>query len=807
MKTKLFLFFVLIGSFSFAQNKQLKAVRIDEKIKMDGNLDENSWKTAPKAVDFLERNPTEGKKPQYPSEVSILYNDYAIYVGAMMYDDYPDSILKQLGERDDDLNADNFLISFDTYNQKLDAFVFGVSASGVQTDYRYSDFSFNAVWHSHVKILPNGWSVEMEIPFSALRFPNGDSLTWKIQIEREIRRTRSQLQWSMVSKDLSNVINYWGDLTGLTNIKNPIRLQFFPYLSSSFQQKGSERNFAYGGGADLKYGLSEAFTLDMTLLPDFSQVRSDNVVKNLSAFEQIFEEQRPFFQEGIDLFTRGNLFYTRRIGGTPNGFYDVYDKLGTNEEVTENPNSSKLINVSKISGRTQKGTGVGFLNALTDESFATIRDTISGNERLYRTNPVVNYNILTIDQNLRNNSSFFLTTLNTTRFNGFSDANASGGGLNLVNKKNSYSFYANFKITQVEETINGENLFKYDKLNDGINYFVQVAKIKGAVRASISSDNISSNYNPNDLGAFFLTNYRFHKASVSYNKFNPFWKLNQFKATVYYQMDQNYTTNKVLRHEVSMNSFTTIRKSFHSLFFDINSQVGDGIDLFESRVDGKIFINPGYFFVGGGVSSDYRRKFALDMNGGAGYGEKYYGPSWYKELRIAPIIRFTDKFTLRPSMYVLDHDGGVGFGGYDENGNPIYGKRDIFTLENVISAKYLFKNNLSLTFRVRHYWSNGEYKYHADLGDNGILVRNDAITTNTNFNFNAFNTDVVFAWQVAPGSFLNIVYKSALLSDQKEIAKSYFKNINSTFKDNPLNTLTMKFIYFFDVASLKRKRN
>jgi hypothetical protein len=808
---RVFFIYILIflaNTYAFSQkieNKSVAAIRTKEKIVINGVLSEESWKNAQKAVDFTEINPTEGKKPQFPTEVSILYDDYAIYVGAMMYDNYPDSILRQLGERDENLNADNFTVSFDTYNQKLDAFVFSVTASGVQSDSRFSDNSFNAVWNSEVKILKNGWSVEMEIPFSALRFANGDSLTWKVQFEREIRRSRSEVQWSLVSKDFTNPINYWGNLTGLTQIKNPIRLQLSPYVSGNFAEKAGNKSYGYGGGADLKFGLSEAFTLDMTLLPDFSQVQSDNIIKNLSAFEVVFAEQRPFFQEGVDLFNRGGLFYSRRIGGVPVNYHRIYSQLDSNEYLVENPDYSRLINVSKVSGRTQKGTGIGLLNALTAETYATVRNSDDQSERQIMTNPLVNYNIFTIDQNLKNNSSIFFTNLNTTRFKGFRDANVSATGFNLVNKSNSYSVAGSLKLTQREDSLNMNNLFNFNPLKDGLNYYMQFAKIKGAFRMLLASDNISQRYNPNDLGAFFRTNYRFHTAQVKYNKYNPFWVLNQLYTTLTYKMEQNFTTNQILKNNISFNAFTTLRKSFHSFFLDISTQIGDGIDLFESRIPGKVFIHPGFFYTGLGISSDYRRKLAIDGNLGLGYGERHYGPAYYREGRLAPIIRFTDKFTMRPSTEFVNYDGGVGFGGYDVNGNAAYGRRNIFTLTNIISAKYLFKNNLSLALRVRHYWSNGKYIFFGDLGDDGLLTRNDNIQANLDFNFNAFNTDLVFAWQVAPGSFLNIVYKSALISDQDEIVRSYFTNLHSVFKDNPLNTITLKFIYFIDAASVRRK--
>lgn len=808
MKSGYFILLYTIGFafLSFGQQKGIQAVRTGSKIHINGILDEKDWETAPKAVDFLERNPTEGKKARFPTEVSILYDDYAIYVSAMCYDDHPDSILRQLGERDDDLNADRFTISFDTYDKKIDAFVFSVSASGVQKDYKYSDDNYNTVWHSSVKIVENGWSVEMEIPFSALRFPNAGDLEWNIQFEREIRRTRSELQWALVSKNYDNPINYWGKLSGLTNLKNPIRLQFSPYLSGSFTEKAGEKNYGYGGGADMKLGLSEGFTLDMTLLPDFSQVLSDNIVKNLGAFEVVFQEQRPFFQEGLDLFNLGNLFYSRRIGGTPLGFYAAPYLADSNEVLVNNPNTSKLMNVTKISGRNKKGTGIGFLNALTNETYATYLDTLARSEREIMTNPVVNYNIFAVDQNLRNNSSIYFINLNTVRFKGFGDGNVTAFGTNLVNKANSYALSTIVKLSQNEDTLTVGRVFEKNG-GEGLHYGLSIAKIRGEFRWALSSDNVAPQYDPNDLGVNFQTNFRQHRAQVKYNKYNPFWKLNQAYNTLTFTLDQNYTTNQILRKMADFNGFTTISKSFHSVFLNMSSQLGDAIDLFESRIPGKNFMKPGYFFVSPGVSSDYRRKFALDANLGYGTGFNTYGMGKYYSGSIAPIIRFSDKFTLRPSFsYEVDH-GAVGFAGYSDGGNPLYGRRKVTTYTSVVSAKYLFKNNLSLTLRVRHYWSAGKYNYHGDLDAEGYLVRNDSIVANTDFNFNAFNLDMIFAWQLAPGSFLNLVYKNSLVSEKNYVIKSYTDNISSAFEDSPLNTITLKFIYFFDVASIAKQRN
>lgn len=784
------------------QTKSLTALRTTEKITIDGLPSESSWESASIATDFLERNPTEGNAPSQRTEVKILFDDNNIYVLAYCYDNHPDSILTQLGERDDNLNADLFSISFDPYNKMLDAFTFSVSASGVQSDARLSDPSFNAVWESEVKIVEDGWIVEMKIPYYAIRFPKGKEQVWRIQFEREIRRTRTGLQWSLVPKNVETEINYWGLLKGLNNIEDPLRLSLSPYVSSFAEIVNNETVLGYAAGADLKLGLNESFTLDVTLLPDFSQVRSDNIVKNLGAFEVVFEEQRPFFQEGVDLFNLGDLFYSRRIGGLPNRYDKAFENLDSNEQVIENPINSKLVNVAKISGRNKKGLGIGIMNAVTGPTNAIIENTELGQTREIQTDPLVNYNIISLDQNLKNNSSIYFINLNTTRAGDFVDANVSALGLNLISKSSNYSVTGNIKVSQRDSSLS-TTLFEAND-TDGLSYFLSIGKISGNFKYSLSSENKSPNFNPNDLGVNFTTNIRTHSLNLQYNKYNPFWLLNSAYNRFTFSIDQDYTTGELLKKKYDGSFYITTPK-FHTFYLSMSSQIGDGIDLFESRVVGQQFIIPEFYYNGIGISSDYRKTFALD--GEIGYGHGYftdYVVNQYFEVNLSPIIRLSDKLTLTPSSTYSSFLNGAGFAGYYE-GQPKYGVRDVKTLVNILQGKYLFKNNLSLTLRVRHYWSYGVYDYYGDLDADGYIVADESFTGNSDFNFNAFNTDLIFAWQFAPGSFLSMVYKNSLQRDEQNIDISYLSNLGSVFGEDQLNQLTLKVVYFFDVVSSYKK--
>ena len=802
------LLIVLIPSISIGQSKSLVALRIEEKINIDGFAEEKSWNSADIATGFIERNPTEGNPPQQKTEVQILYDDNAIYVLARCYDKSPDSILTQLGERDDiggrrnSLNTDVFKVSFDTYGNMLDAFTFAISASGIQGDSRISDPSFNAVWDSATNIGDDGWIAEMRIPYYAIRFPKGDKQIWRIQFEREIRRTRQEVQWSFVPKNVETEINFWGTLEGLNEIEDPLRLSLSPYVSAFSESFDGQSTVGYGAGADLKLGLNESFTLDMTLLPDFSQVRSDNIVKNLGAFEVVFEEQRPFFQEGVELFNLGDLFYSRRIGGVPEKYGEVFSQLDSTETIIENPITSRLVNVAKISGRNKKGLGIGVMNAITASAEATIENTITGERRFFETNPLVNYNIISFDQNLPNNSSVYLINLNTMRVGNFNDANVTAIGTNIVSKNSSYAISGDIKLSQRDTSL-FDNILKVND-NDGLSYTISFSKIKGNFKYALSSENKSPQFNPNDLGVNFQTNIRTHSINLQYNKYNPFWILNSSYNSFTFDIEQDYTTGQLLKKKYSGRYFF-ITPDFIALFVNMSSQVGDGIDLFESRVTGQNFIVPEFYYNGIGISTDYRKKLAID--GDIGYGRGYftnYVKNSYFEVNFEPIIRLSDKLTLRPSTNYSIFLNGAGFAGYFD-GAPKYGVRDVRTLTNIIQGKYLFKNNLSLTLRIRHYWSYGLYDYYGDLDEEGYIIRDDNFTGNADFNFNAFNTDLIFGWQFAPGSFLNVVYKNALQRDEQNIVTSYFRNLGSVFDENQRNTITLKVVYFFDTVSTYRK--
>ena len=192
---------------------------------------------------------------------------------------------------------------------------------------------------------------------------------WGLNMEREVFRTRTRYSWNHVDNKKGAFSLYDGEIHGISDIKTPTRLSFQPYISAYANNYDNETNFVFNGGLDLKYGISDAFTLDMVLIPDFGQARFDNNVLNLSPFEVQFAEQRAFFNEGTELFSKGDLFYSRRIGGAPSTIANPNE----GEEVVFQPNAVELINATKVSGRTENGLGIGIFNAVTNEAYAQIK--------------------------------------------------------------------------------------------------------------------------------------------------------------------------------------------------------------------------------------------------------------------------------------------------------------------------------------------------------------------------------------------------------------------------------------------------
>ncbi len=688
---------------SFAQKgiKQLTATRIQKAPKIDGILGESAWKSANSAAHFIQAKPIPGKPELHPTLVKVLYDGEALYIGAQMQEVSADSIFKELSKRDEIGNTDFFKVILDTYHDKINAFSFTVTAAGVQIDSRYvasgEDEEWDAVWESATRITPKGWVAEMKIPYAALRFSDDDTQTWGLNFQRHIQRKGEDFYWNSIDPAVEGVVNQSGQLDGIQKVKSPLRLSFTPYLStyaanySPRLDRQHQPNYSLVGGMDLKYGLSESFTLDMALVPDFGQVQSDNQVLNLSPFEVQYAENRPFFMEGTDLFNKGDFFYSRRIGGAPLAHDQVEDQLGENETLIENPAQTKMLNATKVSGRTKKGLGVGLLNAITGNTYALIRGE-EGDERKLLTQPFSNYSVLVLDQTLKNNSYVSLVNTNVLRNGAAHDANLTGMVFKLADKKNTYSLNGKGAVSQRFDSVRSA-------ANRGYMYTLEAGKISGGIQYSYKHHVESSTYNPNDLGILLNNNEVTEKATVSYNIFKPFWRFNSLKAELGSEYSLLHQPNRFQRFSV-FSSLKSVLKDQTKAEIWLRKEPIQSLDFFEPRTWGRVYRFPVNYTIGGFYAADERKRLYYDVS--LNYRRFRENRRNTVDLSLNTRYRFSNHFSVNYTFDDENKNDNVGFvkaiGGF-----YFFGVRDVNTVTNTISASYIFTKSMSLTLRVRHY--------------------------------------------------------------------------------------------------------
>ena len=820
-----------------APKRQLQAVRISTAPKMDGVLDEAVWQTAPVATDFYEKEPTPGPIEKHKTEVRVLYDDAALYIGAVMHDVSPDSILHQLSARDDFGNTDWFGVFIDTYHDQLNGYEFQVSSGGVQADARLSptngeDNNWNAVWESRAVIKGTDWVAELRIPFSAIRFSSAAEQVWGINFGRQRRSSRQKFFWNEVRPQVDGFVNQWGELTGLRNLKPPLRLSLTPYVSTYVNHYpynvAGQRNSttSFNGGADVKWGINESFTLDATLVPDFGQVISDNQVLNLSPFEVQYQENRAFFTEGTELFNKGGLFYSRRVGAQPIGFNDVAGQLQKGEFVYQNPGMTRLINATKVSGRTRKGLGVGVFNALSAASYATVQDSASGRQRAVLTQPLTNYNIVVLDQSLPHNSYISLINTNVTRAGQAYDANVTAGLFRFVDKSNQYAFKGQLNYSQRRGQVLNSEAPVSDR--SGYKYYLNYGKISGNWTWNVDQGIESNTYNPNDLGILFGNNNISQSATVNYNKYQPFWKVNNLYTSLGAYQSLLFRPALYQGAGVYSSANTTFTKSFITTGFNANLDLPRH-DYYEPRTAP---LGPYYVWVpasanlGAFVSSDYRKKLAYDVNAGV----RYYALDDRLEhlrrvgygLTLSPRYRVSDQLNFR---YTFDYGLKVNQIGYVNDGldagNPLdqpliaafgpdvlLGRRRVSTFTNTLTTNYTFTNRLSFTTRLRHYVSAVRYQSFARLRPGGTEENLPEYSRNHDNSFSAFNVDAALVWWFAPGSQVSLVWKDATSSYLlgNEATPLYFDNLANTANTPHNNNLSIKVLYYLDCLALRPRR-
>ena len=768
-------------------NQSALAFRVEEPPVVDGLLMESIWQTEPSAKNFTQSRPFPQSAPTHETEVWIAFDDQNLYVAAVMYDPAPDSILQQLSVRDRVENSDEFGIWFSPYNDGINSVGFSTTPRGALNDFimnaQGSDDAWNGVWEVKSQVHEAGWSTEIRIPWSQFRMPtlpDGEGQVWGMNIWRTVRRTREETVWNALDPTMQGMVNQGGVLKGIEGVNTPPRIALFPYVSSyatTAKDGNGQRQWAapVNGGLDAKLGIGDAFTLDMTLVPDFGQVVTDNLVLNLSPFEVQFAENRPFFLEGTDLFNKGGVFYSRRVGS-----------------------EGQLFNASKFSGRTASGTGIGVFQAFA-------RDTTDG------ANALTSYNVSVVDQNLPNNGYITALSTATVRSDNGRDAYVQATEYSFRNSDNSYevSGSAARNVMAQGDTSSHE---------EGHTWAVNLAKTSGQFRGMAGHYRESEHYNPNDLGYLAAPNEIVSFVDLEYGIYKPFGTFNRMWWNLGADLNHLYAPRAYSNWTWGM-EWAAVTKTFWFNKLEVEGQPEPGQDWFASRIDEIPFTTPSWSSMSFVTSTDYRRMVALD-----GFVKR----TWRREvddwneffLRLAPRFRFSDRLSVD---YVwswqrrLNELGWVSVEDDLWSTAPIslFGRRENTSHTHVLNASYIFTPTSSLSARLRHYWSIVDYTEFFNLQSDGSLAESpfnaiymdeESNTSTKDLNYNAWSIDLVYRWIFSPGSELSLVWKNTLNESGNAIPSNYRENWQQMLDEGFTNSLSLRALYFLDYSLLESRK-
>lgn len=451
---------------SSAQDRSYSTDKLGgENIVIDGIIDEASWEKVSWEGDFVQREPYEGEKPSQETAFKILYDDNNLYVAIRAFDNEPEEIEKRLTRRDH-FAGDWVGIGVDSYYDKLTAFAFTVNASGVKSDLIITnddqdDETWDPVWYVKTSQDSLGWFAEMKIPYTQLRFSNKEEYVWGLQVVRQIFRKEEFSAWQHVPVESSRWVSMFGELNGIKGIKPKKEVEIIPYVMGSTERFESEdgnpfatgRQNGFNAGVDGKIAISNDFTLNFTVNPDFGQVEADPSEVNLSAFETFFPEKRPFFIEGNNIFdysltdgdgplSQDNLFYSRRIGRRPHHEPDLPD-----DQYSKQPDNTSILGAFKLSGKTRNGWSVGIMESLTQKEIAEIDNEDQRSKEAVE--PLTNYFNTRVQKDLRKGNTIIGGMVTATNRDvqdeslDFLHHSAYTGGLDFTNFWKDKSYYLN----------------------------------------------------------------------------------------------------------------------------------------------------------------------------------------------------------------------------------------------------------------------------------------------------------------------------------------------------------------------------
>lgn len=812
---KYILFLTLIAcSLNFSQErKEIEAKRFKSPPVIDGILDDLQWNNLSPAKNFERWQPNNGssEKKGYENFVYMGYDDDNIYFAGKFNN--PNSIPVEFSQRDNiwEVNAETFFLSINPYDDNINYQGFQVTSAGTLGDTYTSeditpeDWDFDTVFEAKVKINNDNWSMEMKIPYSALRFPSKKVQDWAINFGRKIVETGEVYTWNFVDQANKKYPESMGITTGIKDISPPLRLFFYPYGQTSVDfSKGNSPMNAYSAGMDVKYGINNSFTLDATLIPDFGQVTFDDKELNLSPFEQEFDENRAFFTEGASLFKkadglgfrRGSFFYSRRIGDEISFNKDEYIK--ENESLINYDAKPELLNSIKITGTTNSKLSIGFINSITNKAYARFKNN---NEEIRKQliAPLTNYNVLLLSKQVLNDySTISIANTNVNRGKDFDNANNTALIFDLFDSNRKYNFKAAVYQSNSKSFSNTK----------GFRGGIDINEITGNFRFGLGWTGVDAHYYQNDLGYYNNRNDQRFFSRIRYQTFESTKNFEKISAYLALSTRSRFYP-KLLKSNGGRIGFDFTTKKLEEFEFDID-YTSEYKNFDEPRKENVYIIDPEEYEFSFAYMSDKRKKFTygFDFQRSFAVNEDFDENKKGIKYGFGFLYRLNNKLNLQYEIGNSKNNDNVGYV-FSEEDEIFFGKRDVKSVENDVSINYNFDSYKSINIKFRQFWSTAKYNdSFYSLNDNGrrSISNKDIEDYDPNTNFNLWNFDLGFNWEYAPGSKLTLLYRNNIFNQDNLSGISYYTSTKELF-ENPINhQLSIRINYFIDYNLLKRKK-
>ncbi len=827
---------------------------------IDGIINEECWNTVGWGSDFTQFEPNSGAKSTQKTSFKVLYDKENIYVAIRCYDDEPNLIDKRLCRRDS-YEGDICGVLFDSYNDNRTAFYFAVNAGGVKNDIFYSndgnnqDMTWNPIWYVETATDKKGWTAEMKIPFSQLRF-NPNTQNWGLNIIREIHRYKEISTWQKIDIKGSGWVSQSGILTGIKNLKLKRQIEIAPYFMSGYSKYKPEEGNPYADGNDFKFnagldgkiGITNDFTLDFTINPDFGQVEADPSDVNLTAFETFFTEKRPFFIENNNITSVGfgwhneNLFYSRRIGGKPS-----YSPEITDNEFIKYPESTKILGAVKFSGKSKNGWSIGVIESVTNREYAKITNK-DADKRKESVEPLTNYFLARVQKDFDAGNTMIGGILTSTYRDIdnknllFLNKSATVGGLDFMHywSDRKYSISGKF----ISSHITGTNKAMIEQQTNSRRYFQRpdadylyfdstLTEMTGTyfdirfdkrgmqgLRYLFELTYRSPSFEVNDLGYLRKTDFIMQTFWIGYGITEPKGVFRKFNIG----FCQWTGWNSVLEYKYSGFNIGTNAEfnnmwSFN-LLYDCNMPALN-YDLLRG---GNSFKEPFNFTIIAGLSSNKTKKFIADFSTSFFNANYHYQniANFSINLKYRPINRFSVSLNtaynrISKKMQFVDD--------YELENENYYILSSLN--QNTLNFTFRFDLNISTDITLQYYGapfvsSADYYNYKNILNpnaknfsdryylypskqfnsvENSFDFNNDGVTdynlNNPDFNFQQFRSNLVFRWEYIPGSILFLVWSHQQTDVLQNGNFNFINDFGNLFKISPTDNFIIKFQYRF----------